>query len=151
MIEELIYTFLFSLSPLGEGRVGIPFGVAGGLSVWMAYSIGLIGNLLIFPIFYKLIELGNKYLWRFYAYKKSAIFLSRRAKRGANKNLEKYGAWGLMVFVMIPLPVTGAYVGTIAAYIMPISYKRSFLAISVGVIIALTIIALGTSAVVYAQ
>ena len=41
-----------------------------------------------------------------------------------------------MVFVMIPLPVTGAYIGTIAAYIFGISYKKSLIAISIGVAVS---------------
>ena len=41
-----------------------------------------------------------------------------------------------MVFVMIPLPVTGAYTGTIAAYLFRISYKKALIAISIGVTIS---------------
>lgn len=145
MIEELIYTFLLSLSPFGEGRVGIPFGITNGLSVGTAFVVGLIGNLLIFPVFYYLITIGNRYLWQYKSYKKGAIYLAKRAKRLTGKNMRKYGVWGLMVFVMIPLPVTGAYVGTIAAYLMSLSYKKSFLSISSGVIIALSIITGGAS------
>jgi uncharacterized membrane protein len=50
--------------------------------------------------------------------------------------IKKYGVWGLMVFVMIPLPITGAYTGTIAAYLFRISYKKSLIAISIGVTIS---------------
>ena len=48
--------------------------------------------------------------------------------------MEKYGFWGLMVFVMIPLPGTGAYLGTIASYAFNIDKQKAFLAISLGVI-----------------
>jgi uncharacterized membrane protein len=48
----------------------------------------------------------------------------------------------LMVFVMIPLPVTGAYIGTIAAYIFGISYRKSLIAISSGITISSTMVAL---------
>ena len=47
-----------------------------------------------------------------------------------------------MIFVMIPLPFTGAYIGTIAAYIFKINYKKSLIAINTGVLIALTLIIL---------
>ena len=76
-------------------------------------------------------------------YKKSAIKLSLRARRKTKNVIGKYGAWGLMVFVMIPLPFTGAYIGTIASYIFGINYRKSLFAISFGVIISCTVIAYG--------
>jgi uncharacterized membrane protein len=148
MIQAIILTFLWSLSPLGEGRVGIPYGISEDLPLWIAFIVGLAGNLLIFPIFFKLIELTNKIFWKkSRTYKKGALYFAKRAKRGAGKQIEKYGVWGLMVFVMIPLPVTGAYVGTIAAYMMQMSFKKSLFAISLGVFIALSIIAGGSQIV----
>lgn len=144
MIEDILYTFFLSLSPLGEGRAGIPWGYLKlELPLWVAFFSGLIGNLLVFPLFFKLIQMTNKLFWsNSRTYKKGALFFAKRAKRGAGKKIDKYGVWGLMVFVMIPLPVTGAYVGTIAAYMMQMSFKKSLLSISTGVIIALTIITL---------
>ena len=65
-----------------------------------------------------------------------AIYLSSRARTKTKTIIKKYGVWGLMVFVMIPLPVTGAYIGTIAAYIFGISYSKSLIAISSGITIS---------------
>ncbi|HIB85266.1 MAG TPA: ligand-binding protein SH3, partial [Chromatiaceae bacterium] len=50
--------------------------------------------------------------------------------------IDKYGFWGLMVFVMIPLPVTGAYTGSFAAWIFGVKRRKAFLAVSLGVLIA---------------
>lgn len=138
MIESII-TFLISLSPAGEGRVGIPYGIASGLDPVFTFFISLAGNLLVFPLFFGLIKQANKYLWRHHFYKKGAIKLAKRAKKGTQKKIKKYGLWGLMVLVMIPLPGTGAYVGTIAAFIFDLPYKKSFVAVSAGVTIALII------------
>ena len=55
--------------------------------------------------------------------------------------IKKYGVWGLMIFVMIPLPVTGAYIGTIAAFIFGISYQKSLIAISSGITISSIMVA----------
>ena len=93
-------------------------------------------NLLIFPLFYRAIEFSKKYFSKNEFYKKSVIYLSSRARSRTKTMIKKYGVWGLMVFVMIPLPVTGAYTGTIAAYIFRISYKKSLIAISIGVTIS---------------
>jgi uncharacterized membrane protein len=142
MIYYILFTFLISLSPAGEGRVGIPYGVLNEIPILLSFIVGLSANLLVFPLFYKAISLMNHFLWKYKSYKKAAVYLSKKAKRTTQNSIKKYGAWGLMVFVMIPLPVTGAYMGTIAAYILGMDYKRSFIATSVGVTIACTIITL---------
>ena len=85
--------------------------------------------------------LSNKYLFKNRLYKKSAIYLSARARTKTKTVIQKYGAWGLMIFVMIPLPITGAYIGTIAAYVFGISYQKSFIAISSGITISSIMVA----------
>lgn len=140
---DYFYTFLISISPLGEARVGIPYGVIRDIPVVYAFLIGWIANLFVYPLFHYILDFSNKNLWRSKLYKKFAVFLSRRAKKNTGKNIQKYGVWGLMVFVMIPLPVTGSYVGTLASYILGMDYKKSFIAVNVGVTISSIIIATG--------
>jgi len=136
---EFIFTFLISLSPAGEGRVGIPYGIASGLDPYFTFLVALGGNLLVFPLFFALIKISNRYLWQHHFYKKGAIKLARRAKKGTQDKIKKYGLWGLMVLVMIPLPGTGAYIGTLAAFIFDLPYRKAFVAVSAGVTIALII------------
>jgi len=122
MFQDILFTFLISFSPFGEARAGIPYGELVGLPILWVFVIGLTANLLVFPVFYKVIELANKNLWKNPLYKRTAIYLSSRARTKTKTIIKKYGVWGLMVFVMIPLPVTGAYIGTIASYIFGISF-----------------------------
>jgi uncharacterized membrane protein len=136
MFPDILFTFLISISPFGEARAGIPYGELNGLPILLVFVIGLAANLLIFPLFYRAIEFSKKYFSKNEFYKKSVIYLSSRAKSRTKTMIKKYGVWGLMVFVMIPLPVTGAYTGTIAAYLFRISYKKSLIAISIGVTIS---------------
>lgn len=136
---ESIFTFLISLSPAGEGRVGIPYGIASGLDPYFTFLVALAGNLLVYPLFFALIKICNRYLWQHHFYKKGAIKLARRAKKGTQDKIKKYGLWGLMVLVMIPLPGTGAYIGTLAAFIFDLPYRKAFVAVSAGVTIALII------------
>ena len=142
MLYDILFTFLISFSPFGEARAGIPYGELVGLPILWVFVIGLTANLLVFPVFYKVIELANKNLWKNPLYKRTAIYLSSRARTKTKTIIKKYGVWGLMVFVMIPLPVTGAYIGTIAAYIFGISYRKSLIAISSGITISSTMVAL---------
>jgi uncharacterized membrane protein len=136
MFQDILFTFLISFSPFGEARAGIPYGELVGLPILWVFFIGLTANLLVFPVFYKVIELANKNLWKNPLYKRTAIYLSSRARTKTKTIIKKYGVWGLMVFVMIPLPVTGAYIGTIASYIFGISYRKSLIAISSGITIS---------------
>ena len=136
MFQDILFTFLISFSPFGEARAGIPYGELVGLPILWVFVIGLTANLLVFPVFYKVIELANKNLWKNPLYKRAAIYLSSRARTKTKTIIKKYGVWGLMVFVMIPLPVTGAYIGTIASYIFGISYRKSLIAISSGITIS---------------
>ena len=141
MFQDILFTFIISFSPLGEARAGIPYGELNGLPIMLVFIVGLIANLLVFPIFYKVIEVANKHLWKNPTYKKISVYLALRARTKTKEVIKKYGVWGLMIFVMIPLPVTGAYIGTIAAFIFGISYQKSLIAISTGITISSIMVA----------
>ena len=143
MLTDILFTFLISFSPFGEARVGIPYAIEHtDLTLIWVFIIALSANLLVFPLFYRVIEFFNNHFLKSKWYRKAAIYLSLRARRKTGAVVQKYGAIGLMIFVMIPLPFTGAYIGTIAAYIFKINYKKALLAINIGVLIALTFIIL---------
>lgn len=140
--EILAYTFLFSISPFGEARFGIPYAILNDVHLFPAFMVGLIANLLVYPVFMWLIDTFNDRLWVYRPYRKAVVKLSQMAKRSAGDNIRKYGFWGLMLFVMIPLPGTGAYTGTIAAAIFKIERKAAFAAISLGILVSCLIMAL---------
>lgn len=144
MLEILTYTFLLSASPFGEARAGIPYAVLNDIPLVWAFAVGLFANLLIYPMLMWLIDSFSAKLWPNRTYRKSVIHLSKRAKKGLGADIQKYGFWGLMIFVMIPLPGTGAYMGTIAAYVFKIERGKSFMAISIGVIVSCIVMAVGS-------
>jgi uncharacterized membrane protein len=74
-------------------------------------------------------------------------YLDSLRKRGKSK-VDKYGFWGLTLFVAIPLPFTGAYTGTILSWLLGMDWRRSFLAVAIGVVIAGIIVLLGTLGVI---
>jgi uncharacterized membrane protein len=143
MLKVLSYTFLFSILPFGEARLGIPYAVFNDVHILLAFALGVVGNLLVYPLFMWLIDRFNQKLWPFSFYKKALIWFSRLAKKGVGEKLQKHGFWGLMIFVMIPLPGTGAYMGTIAAALFKIERRKAFLAISLGTIISCVIMTAG--------
>lgn len=143
MLRILLFTFLFSISPFGEARLGIPYAVFNNVHYLLAFAVGVMGNLLIYPLFMWLIDRFNTKLWPYSFYKKAFIRFSRMTKKGVGNKLERYGFWGLMVLVMVPMPGTGAYTGTIAAALFKIERKKAFLAISLGSLVSCALMAAG--------
>ena len=89
MLTEFITTFLISISPLGEARAGIPYGVMNDIPVGWAFLVGWLANLLVFPLFFYGIRFSNKTLWKSKAYKKGAVYLSKRAKKKTKSSIDK--------------------------------------------------------------
>ncbi len=133
MILDLIVSMLWSISPFGEAKVGIPYGMLRGVNIYVVFIACLLANILVFPLMLFFLENVNRYLLRWNAYKKSALFVARRAKVGSADKIKKYGFWGLMFFVMIPLPGTGVYAGSIATYLLKMERSKAFLANVIGI------------------
>lgn len=144
MIKDTIITFLWSISPFGEAKVGIPYGIFKDLNYFWVLVVALVANILVFPIMMFFLDNINRRLLRWKFYKRSAIWVARRAKTGSGDKIQKYGFWGLMFFVMIPLPGTGVYAGSIATYIFGIERKSAFLANVIGIFFSSVIVWVGT-------
>ena len=140
MIDEIIITALWSLSPLGEAKVGIPYGILKDLNPYLVFLIALAANIAVYPIMMFFLDKINVVLARWHWYKKGAIWVARRAKKGSGDKLEKYGYWGLALFVMIPLPGTGVYAGSIAAYLFKMDAIKAFYANAIGITISSLIV-----------
>ena len=140
MILDIFIAFLWSISPFGEAKVGIPYALLRGVNIYLAFFVCFFANVLVFPIMTFFLDVVNRYFIRWYHYKKAAIFIARRAKAGAGKNVTKYGFWGLMIFVLLPIPGTGVYAGSIAAYLFRIERKKAFLANTIGIFFSCVIV-----------
>lgn len=139
-MKEVLISMLWSISPFGEAKVGIPYAILNDVNYYIAFITCFGANVLVFPVMQFFLDVINRYFlkWRFY--KKSAIYVARRAKLGAGKKVQKYGFWGLLIFVMMPIPGTGVYAGTIAAYLFGIERKRGFLANMIGIFFSCIIV-----------
>ncbi len=140
MIAEIIAAMLWSISPFGEAKVGIPYAIFNNINIYLAFLICFLANVLVFPLMSFFLENVNTYFLKFRFYKKSAIYVARKAKFGAGKNVQKYGFWGLLIFVMVPIPGTGVYAGSIAAYMFGIERKRAFMANTIGIFFSCVIV-----------
>lgn len=135
-----IITFLISMIPLVELRGAVPYAISSGIPLWQALLIGVISNMLPVPIIFffarHILEwgkdkpvIGNFFTW-----------CLNKGHRGGQKLEEAAGDkgifWALLLFVGIPLPGTGAWTGTLAASILDWDFKRSVLAVMLGVVLA---------------
>ena len=140
MVLDIIIAMLWSISPFGEAKVGIPYAIFNDVNIYLALLFCFIANVLVFPVMLFFLDSVNHYFLRYRFYKKSAIYVARKAKLGAQKNVQKYGFWGLIVFVMLPIPGTGVYAGTIATYLFTLNRKQAFLANTIGIFLSCMIV-----------
>lgn len=139
-LMDLLIAFLWSISPFGEAKVGIPYGLYSGVNRYLVFVVCFAANLLVFPIMLFFLEKLNHILLRWRFYKKSALFVARRAKIGSGDKIKKYGFWGLVFFVMLPIPGTGVYAGSIAAYLFGIQKQMAFWANALGIFLSCAIV-----------
>jgi uncharacterized membrane protein len=152
----LLWTALLSFMPISELRGAIPFAVANGIPWYLAYPFAAALNILVAPVcwiflstlhkvFYGIPPLegtppkeGNSSggLKGFRWYRALFDGFVERARDKLKSGVEKWGWLGIAAFVAIPLPITGAWTGTLGAWVLGLSKKRTLAAVIVGVIIA---------------
>jgi uncharacterized membrane protein len=130
-----VSVFIISMMPIVELRGAIPLGVGLGMTPFKAMLISILGNGLIVPI---LLLIINPLFSHFKKLSALRGFFTRYEERAAKKihHYRQYRLLGLFLLVAIPLPMTGAYTGCVAAVITKISFEKASAAIIAGVITA---------------
>lgn len=144
MFWKILIVLIISMIPLVELRGAIPVAVGMdlGLSEWLVLIVAIIGNMIPIPFIYffarKFLDWGAKKKWK--PLKKFCNFCLKKGEKAGEKLLKKAGNYGtfiaLFFFVAIPLPGTGAWTGTLAASILKLDFKKTVIAISLGVLAA---------------
>ncbi|MDO5415698.1 MAG: small multi-drug export protein [Lachnospiraceae bacterium] len=132
--------FLISMIPILELRGGLLAASPALLNVPLlkAIPICILGNLIPIPFILLLIEKVLDWMELVPGLKKIALWV--RAKADKHKGqVETYGFWGLVLFVGIPLPGTGAWTGSLVASLLHMKIRKSFPAILIGIVIATVI------------
>ena len=144
---------LSSMIPLIELKGAIPVGVSLGLDIWQSAGIAYLGStLVVIPIFFLLIPIFNLLkkipFIKVFVQKLEAMFKGRarkmaeKSKGNAEDVARRILMIGLLVFVAIPLPVTGVWTGTAIAVFLGMKFRDSILPLAVGNLIAGTLITL---------
>lgn len=142
---------LCSMIPIIELRGAIPLGAALGMPWWLNYICAVVGNMI--PVPFILLFIKKIITWmtscRVKMFNKIGGWLTRKAEKNRER-IEKYSFWGVCLFVAIPLPVTGAWTGSLVAAVIDMKFWKALLSCLLGVMIAGVIMTLASYGVVAA-
>jgi uncharacterized membrane protein len=135
--------------PISELRGAIPFAVANGIPWYLAYPFAAVLNVLVAPVCWIFLSTLHKLFYGvpakdggsgglkgFRWYRTLFDGFVERARNKLKSGVEKWGWLGIAAFVAIPLPITGAWTGTLGAWVLGISKRRTMLAVILGVLTA---------------
>lgn len=117
--------------PVVELRGAIPLGVHLGLRPLEAMALAIVGNMAPIPVLYYVLLPLVRYLKRTRVFRRVVDGYLARSEQRAGK-IKKYGAWGLALFVAVPLPGTGAWTGCLIALLLGYSLRLTLLALTLG-------------------
>ena len=135
-LSDFLITALLSIAPISELRGAIPFALAKGMPVVWAYLFCVSMNFLASVLVLIFLNTFHKLFYHINLYRRFFDSFIEKARRKVGAKLEKYGTWGLTVFIAIPLPVTGAITGTLGAWVLGMKKRQILPAALVGVAIA---------------
>ena len=135
-LGEALLTMFISMLPVVELRGGLPAGVAMGLPIPAAFFSSLVGNMI--PVPFVILFVRPLFRWVRIHIPKLGHFVSTLEARAQAKsvNVVRYQTWGLLLFVAIPLPGTGAWTGALIASLLEVDIKKSSIAILCGLFMA---------------
>ena len=150
MLKQYLLCFLVSMVPLIELRGAMVMAMGMDLDYFTSLAICALGNMLPVPVIYffarKVLLWGanKRYIGKFFSH------CLEKGEHAGQKLRAAAGRKGLflalMLFVGIPIPGTGAWTGTLGASFLNMGFRTTVLAVSLGVLIAGTIMGLGSTA-----
>jgi len=135
-MSALLWAALLSMTPIGELRAGIPVAIASGVSPLVAYVVCVLANILVVPILFFFLEVIHRRLLHVGSYQSAFDKYMEKSRKKTGHLVEKYGVFGLALFVAIPIPVTGAYTATLAAWFFGMNKWKTVLSILLGLLMA---------------
>ena len=145
-IMQWLWVLLLAMLPISELRGAIPLAIGiYKLNPYISIPLIVLANFIPVPFILKFLGPVEGFLrrWKFWDKLMGRIF--ERTRKKTKKSIERWESLALILFVAIPLPVTGAWTGSLAAYLFGLDFKKSLLCIFIGIVIAGAIV---TTAVV---
>ena len=138
MEKIALYFWIAFLSflPISELRGAIPFAIANGMPWCAAYAMAVFFNALIAPACWIFLSTLHKLFLKMNWYSRFFVRFIGRARDKLSSKVERWGWLGVAVFVAIPLPLTGAWTGTLCAWVLGLSRRKTMLAVIMGVLVS---------------
>ena len=133
---KFIQALAISMVPVAELRVGLPIAIASGLPFPLAFLASVIGNMLPVPFIIVFIKKVFSWLREHWPWMNSIVTKLEARAESKQGTIDRYGPWGLLLFVAIPAPGTGAWTGALIAALMNMKLRQAVPIIFVGVCIA---------------
>jgi uncharacterized membrane protein len=130
------WTALLSFLPISELRGAIPFALAKGIPWYAAYPCAAALNSLVAPVCWVFLSTLHRLFLKLPWYEKIFTRFVGQAREKLRGGVEKWGWLGVAAFVAIPLPVTGAWTGTLGAWVLGLPKRKTLLAVILGVFAA---------------
>lgn len=130
-----LLVFIISLLPILELRGGLIAASLLKIGMVRSFIITFIGTIIPVPFILLFIKKIIEWMGKTKKLKKISEWLNEKAEKNKHK-IDKYGFWGLVLFVGIPLPGTGAWTGSLVAGLFEMDFKKSLLAVILGCLLA---------------
>ena len=140
MFPEWFQIFFGSMIPWLESRYVIPLSMLNFGWEWQqAFPLAVAGNMLPIPFILLFFRFVEKFLRNYKFWTNIMDWLFAKTRKRADSKIRRYEYIGLILFVAVPLPFTGAWTGALIAYLFDLNFSKSLLTIFVGVIIAASV------------
>ena len=140
-ISKDIIIFIVSLMPILELRGGLLAASLLDIEYFTALWVSILGNVLPIPFVLLFLNFILDLFGKWKVTKKIVDWLEEKVE-SKREQIDKYGYWGLILFVGIPLPGTGAWTGSLLAVMLGLDRKKSFVCILIGVLMAAAIMSI---------
>jgi len=140
MLESVptwFWIFFSSMVPWWEGRYAVVAAMVHfGWKWWQALPLAVVGNIIPIPFILLFFNHVERFLRRYRFWVKIMDWLFSKTRKRANKKIHRYEHIGLLLFVAIPLPFTGAWTGALIAYLFDLDFYKSLATIFIGILVA---------------
>ncbi len=141
MINNLVYLIFITLLPFLELRASIPYGINVLRMPWpTVFIVCVIANIILGILIYFMLEKFVKFFLRYKIFSNPYNKIVIKTQKKIQKAVDKYGEWGVALFIGVPLPGSGVYTGALGAYVIGLNFKKFIIANIIGVLIAGTIV-----------
>lgn len=144
-MNPYLTTFLLAMTPVGELRASLPLAILGyKMPLQMAFILSYLGNIIPPILIILFLEPISQFLSKKSTFFKRFFDWIFKRTRAKSKIIERYEMLGLIIFIAIPFPLTGAWTGSIASFLLGISPFKAIISVLIGVLIAGIIVTLST-------